>query len=151
MRNQPTGDTVTPCLGRLEQAHRWWRPLGRLGSMGLLILISVTPPEAALTHQRCHRTGRTAPTARLHLRGAVKVAPEERKGIPGVRVTLTGPQDCTEEVTTKTPLGLYEFLRLNHGTYRVTPAKEGCTFDPPTQTVEIARHSAQIDFVGRCP
>jgi hypothetical protein len=144
-------DPLMPDLTRLGRVHRWWVWLGPLGAMGLLLLLMAAPLEAALNHPHCHHAGRGRTTVRFHLRGAVTVAPAEHKGIPGVRLTLTGPQDCTEEVKTQTPLGLYEFSRLDHGTYRVTPAKEGCTFDPPTQIVEIARHSAQVDFVGRCP
>jgi hypothetical protein len=144
-------DPLMPDVTRLERVHRWWMWLGPLGAMGLLLLLMAAPLEATLNPPHCHHAGRAATTARYHLLGAVTVAPAEHKGIPGVRLTLTGPQDCTEEVKTQTPLGLYEFSRLGHGTYGVTPAKEGCTFDPPTQIVEITRHSAQVDFVGRCP
>jgi hypothetical protein len=107
--------------------------------------------EMASTPLHCHQTKHVAKRVLFHLRGVVKITPEARDGIPGVQLTLTGPQDCREMVTTKKPFGLYEVSHLPHGTYHVTPAKEGCTFDPPTQTVELVRHRAQVDFIGRCP
>jgi hypothetical protein len=116
-----------------------------------LLLRLASPLAAAPDHPHCHHTRHGRTTALFHLEGAVKAALEGSKGIPGVRVALTGPSDCSDQVTTQTPLGLYAFERLAHGTYRITPAKEGCTFDPPTQTVELSHHSAQVDFVGRCP
>jgi hypothetical protein len=132
----------------------------RLGSMGLLALLTLLPscrsnatgPNGmTVIHPPCHRTKHTVQRLSFHLRGSVKEGPDAPKGIPGVHLTLSGPQDCQEGVTTHAPFGLYEFSKLPSGTYTVTPTKEGCTFDPSTQTVELAHHSAQVDFIGRCP
>ncbi len=69
--------------------------------------------------------------------------------IPGVTLTLAGPNSCGDRMQTDTR-GKYKFLPLQ-GSYTVTPSKAGCSsFDPPSKTLAISKNKTQ-NFTGVCP
>jgi Beta-propeller repeat len=68
----------------------------------------------------------------------------------GITAVLLGPDDC-RDMTVTNAVGLYWFRALDRGTYTVTPEKEGCVFDPPSQTIDLVRRTARTSFTGSCP
>jgi hypothetical protein len=71
-------------------------------------------------------------------------------GVPGVTLTLSGPNDCRATKLTK-GLGVYWFSNLGDGIYWVVPDRDGCTFEPPEQIVTIADGYMRAGFIGTCP
>ena len=71
-------------------------------------------------------------------------------GLRGVGLTLTGPGECMEATISKF-LGGYTVRDLGEGTYTVTPSQDGCTFEPPSQTVTLAGGHAAPNFTAACP
>lgn len=79
-----------------------------------------------------------------------KVETASGNSIPGVMITLSGPNKCTDIKTTNT-LGKYRFQKLSNGTYIVTPSRAGCSFTPPSQMVTISGIREVAKFTGSCP
>jgi len=64
----------------------------------------------------------------------------------GATVTLTGTGSFT---TTASPSGSYIFTGLANGTYTVTPASQGYSFTPPSQTVSVnASNVTGVNFMA---
>ena len=73
-----------------------------------------------------------------------------RRGVPGIPLTLDGPGECTNLVTTGAR-GFFVFSTLGNGDYTLTPSQAGCTFSPPSQDVMLAGQNARVHFVATCP
>ncbi len=73
-----------------------------------------------------------------------------RRGVPDVTVTLDGPSECTDLVTTGA-LRLFLFSTLGDGSYTLSPSKPGCTFSPPSADATIAGNNPRINLIATCP
>jgi O-glycosyl hydrolase len=71
-------------------------------------------------------------------------------GHPGVTLQLGGPNNCLETTATGS-WGLYRFSGLGLGLYALTPEPQGCTFIPPTQSIEITSRFTWALFHMSCP
>ena len=71
-------------------------------------------------------------------------------GHPGVTLQLGGPNDCLETTATGS-WGIYRFSGLGLGLYTLTPEPQGCTFTPPTQSIEITSRFTWALFHTSCP
>ena len=70
---------------------------------------------------------------------------------PGTTLALTGPDDCSDTMTTDAK-GKYGFTALANGTYTLTPSKEGCSFRPSSQTGILSGPNGKAKkFKGTCP
>jgi hypothetical protein len=87
-------------------------------------------------------------TGSFVIKGTIQTA--TGSAIPGVTLTLSGPNKCINTETTNT-LGRYRFQMLSNGTYIITPIKKGCSFTPPSQTVVISGSREVAKFSGSCP
>jgi hypothetical protein len=74
----------------------------------------------------------------------------EDVGLPGVTLTLRGPDDCLE-MTTTGDLGLYHFSRLALGAYTLTLEAQACSFTPANQDVELTDRLAWLPLRANCP
>jgi hypothetical protein len=88
-------------------------------------------------------------TGPSHLWGRITGAPGGG-GLPGVTLTLEGPNACTTLATTGA-WGFYGFSTLGDGAYTLTPHQAGCTFDPPSQDVTIMHNTPRVSFRATCP
>ncbi len=86
-------------------------------------------------------------TGSFVIKGTIQAA--RGSAIPGVTLTLNGPNKCTDTKTTNA-LGKYRFQSLANGSYTVTPSKAGCSFTPPSQTVMISGSKGVAKFTGGC-
>ena len=78
-----------------------------------------------------------------------------KTSIPGVSMTLIRTDvspGCGNRVTTSSK-GIYQFKKLQNGTYQVTPSKTGCSvFNPANRQVTISGGSMSgQNFTGTCP
>jgi hypothetical protein len=69
--------------------------------------------------------------------------------IPGVTLTLTGPNGCGNN-TTSSSTGTYQFSSLASGAYVVTATKTGCTFSPSLNITITNKNVTNKNFTGTC-
>jgi hypothetical protein len=93
--------------------------------------------------ERCHGGGPAFLWGRVTRAGGLR-------GVPGVTLTLEGPDECTDQVVTGA-LGFFVFSQLDHGAYTLTPRHLGCTFNPPGQEITLAGHPPHGHFLAACP
>jgi hypothetical protein len=85
------------------------------------------------------------------VRGRVVLARHRSRALPGVAMTLTGPDGCRDTVATSVA-GRYVFRQLGGGMYTLTPTRRGCTFVPATRTVTLERRGGAklLQFRATC-
>ena len=98
---------------------------------------------AQTTAAPCRGTGPALIRGRLTRAGGLR-------GVPGIPITLDGPEDCGN-LTTTGPRGAFVFSALGPGAYTLTPRQAGCTFTPPSQDLSLAGQNARVHFVMTCP
>lgn len=115
----------------------------KVGPDGLLYILSFTEGKIfVVSRAGCQGTGPHRLWGKV-IRGA-------GRPMRGVKLTLSGPDGCTDTTMTNA-LGKYAFKDLTNGTYTVTPRKAGCTFTPPSREVTIAGADVKASFKGTCP
>ncbi|OGL52335.1 MAG: hypothetical protein A3C43_03765 [Candidatus Schekmanbacteria bacterium RIFCSPHIGHO2_02_FULL_38_11] len=77
----------------------------------------------------------------------VKIKSNKATNRTGVAVEVTGGDLTTPKTATTKKTGIVKFTKLAKGTYTVTPAKEGYTFDPESKPVTFAtRRTVNVVF-----